>query len=46
MSIIPTPIMSANTTANKHFYTQTTDRKIEKKNSVKQYNTSILQQQV
>ena len=31
MSIIPTPIMSANTTANKHFYTQTTDRKIEKK---------------
>ena len=37
------PVTSANTTANKDFYTQRTDRKIKK--VAKQYKTSILQQQ-
>ena len=44
MSIIPIPITSADTTANKDFYTQRTDRKIKKK-LAKQYKTFILQQQ-
>ena len=38
------PVTSANTTANKDFYTQRTDRKIKKK-LAKQYKTSILPQQ-
>ena len=43
MSIIPIPVTSANTTANKDFYTQRTDRKIKKMS--KTIKTSILQQQ-
>ena len=35
MSIIPIPVTSANTTANKNFYPQRTDRKINEQNNIR-----------